>query len=134
MAVLSETKNIDGMDVTVTQLPSTRGFRLAFRVMKLAAAGFKTVEAADSGAILAGILANAEPEQMAEITNELLSTVRVVHEGRLVELGNPAMIDVVFAGEIWRMLEVIKFSYEVNLKSFFRGKPGEPVTSAKANP
>lgn len=91
----SETQDIEGLSVTVSQLPGRASLRANFRFMKMIMAG----GFGGSGSIeqmIASAVKGADIDDLMSLSMELLSTARVVCDGKIYEMSDEKNIDAVF--------------------------------------
>lgn len=133
----STTKTIDGVTVTVQQLPGMRGVRMLHRLTKavgpaLAASlvGFKSVKSlkdlgnADVGAIVGGLgdavqklFDNLTEAELEQLITDLLEGALVELEGQTIPLTRP-IFDKVMTGRAHVALGFTVFAIEVNYGNF----------------
>lgn len=124
MAVKTEKRQIDGLDVTVSQLPAMAGFRLFLRLLKLAGPALGVLfsegglKAASAQMLLTEGLSSLDEAEGEAVLLALLRDVTVVFEGKMLTLSDQQRVDIVFNGRMMAMLKVAAFSAEVNFKDF----------------
>lgn len=128
MALKTETRDIDGLTVTSTQLPAMRSFALMARLGKVIAPALGMVEGVSLtsgiGALapaLAQLFAQLDGAEAESLAREVLASTSVVVDGRRLELSRTEMINLAFEGRIKTMLATLKFALEVNYGDFFAG-------------
>lgn len=124
MAQVTQSKEIDDLKVSVTQLPAGRGWRLFMKLNKtLLPAITKLVGSVkdwehldidgDSLTEAVGLLlAEMEPEKSEALIKEILELTTV--DGHEVV----QTFDLTFQGKYLTLIKVVAFSLEVNYKSF----------------
>lgn len=130
MARQAETRNIDGLDVTVQQLPARAAEHVFHRLMSavgpaLAAMTGKAIPAGsildadiDLGAAINLLFDRLTWPEMEAIQKELLATSLVSVEGKTIPLMPVA--DDLLAGKIGTLLKITAFAIEVNFKDLFQ--------------
>lgn len=141
-----DTREVNGLQLTTIQLPSTRGSRLRFRLIKLVgpavgalAAGLKgkkvetleDLKALDVGVLAPAIMAVAQQLDEAlhdALLLQLLCCSTVTGEGPngkvKVDLTSISAFDQAFGGDVDALWAAAKASLEVNLGGFFDGRSG----------
>lgn len=114
----SETRTIEGFEVTVQVLPATRSLPLLPRVTKMVGAAIAAGAGSDSN--LGSVFLHADGAELLSLAGELLASAQVKHEGRLRTLDR-ATIDLVYTGRIKALLAAAWFAVEVNYADFFAG-------------
>lgn len=126
MALQTERKSIDGLEVTTTQLPSMRALALSTRLLKVVApamahAGGLSMasDIADLAPALAALAGQLEPELVQSLTRELLAFTTVEMSGKVMQLSTEEAINLAFAGRLMTLFKVLAFSLKVNFENFF---------------
>lgn len=143
MALHTETKEIGGLEVTVTQLPYFKAQRLAVRLLRLAGAQltalFVLLGASGSDArqalaalgglkldelagLLGGLFQALEPDDAESLTKQILATTQVRHGEKLVALvgggaNDRGVADAVLP-DLWTGLAVQAFALSVVFGNF----------------
>ncbi len=144
MAREAETREIDGFEVTVQQLPGRRGMRLFHRLMAavgpaLGAAAAKLgagssaldadIDLGEATRVLFDRLTWAETEA---IQKELLETAQVTINGN-VGLLLP-VVDEILAGRVSTLLKITAFAIEINFRDLFQMASSAQGLLAKLRP
>jgi hypothetical protein len=137
----SETKEIDGLKITVSQLPPRKGFKLAAKLFKFAAPALaamqpdKEVDVEQLKPALMGMLQALDDDELDNIMSALFNTAYVIREidGKpcKFELNDGAKIDAAFEGALPAMFQSLMFAIEVNFGDFFDGSA--PPTEAPSS-
>lgn len=138
----SDTKEIDGLKFTVSQLPPRKGFKLAAKLFKLIAPALgampegATVDVDTLKPALMGLLHGLDDDELDTIMRSLFETAYIIREidGKLCkfELLDGAKIDAAYEGKLPAMFQSLVFAIEVNFGDFFDGdapSSGEASTS-----
>jgi hypothetical protein len=135
----TEKREIDGVVLMTTQLPSTRAFRLFARLMRTLApaAGalrFVTLEAdiTTLAPALGRIFEELNPDDAVALSLAALQSTAVIVDGKQIELTSEAMLDIAFAGKPLMILQAVKFAIEVNFADFFAALAAEAAKAAAA--
>lgn len=144
MALKSDTRIIDGLEVRTSQLSALRSLALSARLGRVAApalsalgAGHGSLKAAGGAMLIPALtdlcsrLSEGEIETLA--CDILASTSVVLDDGkgpRIIPLNSRQTIDLAFAGRFKTMLLVIGFALEVNYADFFDTAADEKSPSA----
>lgn len=142
--IVTQTKNIDGHDFTVTQLPGFRSMRMLNRLMRVLGPGLAklagevqnaqrklpklrsvdqllNVDVSAFGEGLTELFAKLSDDELESITRALLEGTRVksatITKGQDIEL--LPVFDVVMQGRVWTSLKLLVFAVEVNYGDFF---------------
>lgn len=136
MALRSETRDIDGMSMTTTQLPALRSLALMTRLSKIIAPALGYLDGLDLksdisalGPALAALFAGLDGEQAQALAREILIASTIVIDGRMVALSDGTMIDHAFSGKMKSFLGALKFALEVNYSDFLGGNKGLALAS-----
>ena len=130
MGLKTETRIIDGMEITVQQLPARKGFALMGQLMGIAAPAFQKAEGLSMNDGVAALLPalgaafeKLTPKKLDDVMAQLFATATVVCDTdngkRQYELNRPEHIDEAFAGKLKAMFSALKFAAEVNFADFF---------------
>jgi len=126
MSLRTESRQIDGLTVTSTQLPAMRSFRLMARLGKVISPALGHVDGislssdlSTLGPALAALFASIDGDEAESLAREVLASTTVDVDGKRLELGRTEMVNLAFEGRIKAMLETLKFALEVNYGSFF---------------
>lgn len=146
----TETRTIDGLEVTTTQLPSMRALRLMTRIGRLIMPSLAKLDGLSVGALLRAEMSSIGPavselfdrltdSQAEELVREILVATAVDVDGKRVELINGAAIDKVYSGNLPALFSTIRFALEVNYGGFFSvdsapSPTAESTTGAPASP
>lgn len=114
----TETRTIEGFEVTVQVLPATRSLPLLPRVTRIVAAAMAVGAGLDSD--VSTVLAHVDGSELLALATELLASAQVKHEGRLRTLDR-ATIDLVYTGRVRALLAAAWFAVQVNYADFFAG-------------
>jgi hypothetical protein len=139
--IKTESKTVDGIQVTTTQLPAMRAFKLFFRLVRLigpALGAFgdfdpktdlKEVMKAMSPSFMAAF-SSLDPEEATALACAILeNTVAFIPGQGNIQLNNQAALDIVFSGRVKAMLNVVVFAVQVNFSDFFDGDaPAVPAS------
>ncbi len=129
----SETRTIDGLEVTTTQLPVLRAFALFTKLGKVLApalaraADLQLDPDMDVSALapaLGELFAQLDPADATQLAHDVLISTSVVADGRITELSQSGAIDLVFGGRFLAFLKTMAFAIEVNFRDFFDGTLG----------
>ncbi len=117
MALRTESREIDGLLITVTQFPALKALGLATRVAQAIAPALVNGVVPTSGVAL--LFAGMDAEQTVKLSTDMLagSTARV--DGREFALIGQAAIDEVFSGRLPTLLKAVMYAVEQNFSDFF---------------
>lgn len=115
MGIRTESKEIGGRLITVTQFPPLRACELAPRVAKAMAPALLS-GIPDNG--IAVLFSELTPQEVRSLTITLLECTTARHDGKELLL-NEVNINTVFAGSIEDLFAAAFFSAEVNFGNFF---------------
>lgn len=127
MKLKTQSKYIDDLEITITQLPPIRAFKLLPKLGRVIgpaiSEAMKNGKSGDSLLTLGPALALVSESELEPLMKELFSTARakVPNPDRLVALNSDEAINEVFAGNLLMMVKALIFSVEVNYGSFFGG-------------
>ena len=134
-----QTRNIDGLDVSVTEFGVFRQVALSARLGKLVApaAGAIDLNAGLRGDALEGIAAllmHADPTELQALTRELFASTEIIDrtgpEPRKFQLISDAEIEDAFNGRLITMFRALAFVIETNFAAPFGGALRGLVRSA----
>lgn len=144
----SETRVIGGHTVTSTQLPSTRSFGLLTKLGKILSpvvgelgplfdakaglAGLLTQDVSKIGPALTALFGHLADEDLGKLQSEIFAHTRVMRDGRLLELRDPNIVDLVFGADLKALLGALAFAIEVNYRDFFSSAPSESSLAGAA--
>lgn len=124
----SQTRTIEGFEITVQVLPATRSLPLLPRITRVVAAA--TAMGFDLDSDISRVLVHVDGAELLSLATELLASAQVKHEGRLRTLDR-ATIDLVFTGRIKALLAASWFAVQVNYADFFADASAtEPAAEA----
>ena len=143
--VESRSKEIDGQNYTVTQMPARKALKLTHRLGKALgpafshlAAGHKdgvNLDFSEVGRAIESLFAALSEEDLDIIVKELLNSATVTTEKGI----QPVLpqIDILLAGRMDTMFKLIGFALEVNYGSFLdvakRWFPGDLMATASSS-
>ncbi len=132
MDMKTETRTVEGFEVTITQMPASRALPLLPEVAQIVGAVFGAGHGleAEVGAVLASSGMNGT--RLTALVQELLATASVQVQGKHVALSDRRAIDIVFSGRIKALLAAAWFSVQLNYADFFddaSGTPSDPAPS-----
>ena len=116
MSFKTETRSMEGFEVTVQVLPATRSLPLLPRVTKIVAAAMAVGANLDND--ISAVLQYVDGDELLSLAADLLVSAQVKHEGRLHTLDR-ATIDLVYTGRIKALLAAAWFAVQVNYADFF---------------
>jgi len=127
----SETRTIEGLEVTTQQLPATRAYLLAAKLSKVLVPIASALKGKTMGEALAAPVESLAPmlERLDDATLDALmleslkctSVVTVDAKGASIkyDLTSKPMIDLAFGGNVAALFKTIGFAIEVNFRDFF---------------
>lgn len=139
----SEKRTIDGLDVTVAQLPPRKGFKLGVKLFKYVGpaiaqmGGEEEVDLERLKPVLMSLMHSLDDDELEAIMLQVFETAYVVRDvdGKATkfELNNPAKIDAAFEDKLPAMFQALMFALEVNFADFFSGDApnGAGATTSK---
>lgn len=137
MSLKTSTRSIDGMDVSVTQLPARKGLKLAGKLGRIIAPVLSHINGvsldSDLTALapaLTALFSNLEDRDYDTLLLEILCMTAVVTQGHRHELTSLEKIDFVFGGDMPKLVKVCAYALEVNFGDFIAG--GLSASSAPA--
>lgn len=142
MAVRTETRVIDGLEVTTTQLPAMRAGPLYARLGGANAPVplLATLDPASVGGVQM-LFSGLPPDDVGPLVREILASTHVIHEGKVTPLLADDPINRVFSGRFKLLLAVCWFSLQVQFADFFEAasamasdSPSEPEPAEAASP
>jgi hypothetical protein len=119
-------RTIDGLDFELSQMAAWQALTTFTRVTKFLAPGLDAVAAASGGdksAVVAGLirglqgLAASNPTELRALTEVLLGSCIVTHDGKLQRL--LPVFDVVMQGRILTVFKLLAWALEENYPDFF---------------
>ncbi len=135
MARKTESRDIDGLGFSVTQLPGMRAQKMLPRLGKILgpavaklggmAKGLGGLDVGALGDAAEALFSTLTPEEYESLTRELLETAQVTQEGKTAPLMR--QYDDVMAGRVMTGVKLLAFALEVNFGDFL------PVILASAN-
>jgi hypothetical protein len=141
-----QTREIDGLTVTVQQLPAMRAFKLLHKILKaVAPSAAKALASGDMKNVSSGNLSEAaeilfdrlSEDDLAAVTRQLLDMAFVTAEGEQRPARNGDLLHSAFDGRVGTLIKTIAFALEVNygdflavLKSAAKKLPGKASPSA----
>lgn len=127
----SETRTINGMQISCTQMPVCASYEVAAKVGALIGAGASELKGIDFASFGQSDITQFGPGLsviMSELVKDpelplqLVNGMTVVVDGRLKELSaTKESVNAVFGGDLKTYLLALKFSLELNFASFFGG-------------
>jgi hypothetical protein len=141
MGLKTEKRTIEGMEVSVTQLPPRKAFKLMPKLAGVLGPLIGKARGGDQGAMLEGVgasLMQLDDVMVDNITAQLFSQVMVI-----VDLGNglknydlsqTTAVDQVFAGNLKAMMQTLTFAVEVNYSDFFKDALAQVQVSGAIDP
>jgi len=122
----TETKTIGDLEVTVTAFLPIPAMELQARLLKIVgpALGMLGKVTMDSdvkelGPLIGTALMNVQPGELPALVRDVLKSTSVVYRGKNLTLDKIDTINIVFAGRLRAMYEVIGFTLMVNFSDFF---------------
>jgi hypothetical protein len=140
--IKSESKTIEGIQVTTTQLPAMRAFKLFFRLVRLIGPTLGALGDFDPKTDLKDVMkvmspafmtsfASLDPDEATALACAILenTTAFLPGQGNL-QLNGQAALDAVFSGRIKTLLNVVVFAVQINFADFFDGvAPATPPSA-----
>lgn len=138
-----ETREIEGLKVTTTQLQPRGAFKLAAKLLKYLAPAFGRMKPDDPvdprivAGLLTDIMIGLDDDALDDFMAKVLACTLVIRpddNGQLIkcDCSKPIDIDRAFEGRFGAMMEAIKFAIEVNFADFFGG--GAPSARPETAP
>lgn len=133
MPLKIESKDINGLHVTTTQLPALRALNLLTRIGKIIAPilgsmphvkSVKDLNTIALNAALGSLFAQLGEDEAARLARQILVATKVTVDGKFIELTTDNAINLVFDGRLGDLFSVIGFALEVNFAGFFPAKVG----------
>jgi hypothetical protein len=121
----TETRTIDGIEITIAQLPVWDALELSARLMNAIDPRSVVELARPSLLMFLGMCKTIPPEEVRSLVAALLRGARALYaekegdQAKYVELTDPRIVEKVFYGKLPTLLKVAFFSVEVNFLSFF---------------
>lgn len=119
MGLKTETADIDGLRVTVTQFPALYALELSTRTAKAFLPAILSAGGLGADTHVAVLLSNLEPKETRALAIDLLKCASVESDGQIVELKSEAVINRVFSGSLATLLKAAVFAAKVNFADFF---------------
>ncbi len=125
---LTQTREIDGLTVSVSQLPPMRSLRMLNRLRKAIGPAMSKLLSGNTGKLgdmdisrLGDALEalNLPDQELEDITKELLATARIQVDGKNMNMMNGGQFDPSMNGQVGVILKAVGFAIEVNYGSFF---------------
>lgn len=123
-----ETREIDGLTFTTSQLPAMASFTLFGRLVKAVGPAFGALSKLDpstplDGAAgeLAGAFSAIDVDEATRLVPQILSRTTVAISGRHENLQASGAVDRVFSGRLGTMFKVLVFALQVNYSDFLPG-------------
>jgi hypothetical protein len=141
MGQKTEKKTIGELTYTTTQLPAMKALALSTRLGRaigpaLAEAAGLSGDASVSklGPAVTALFSRLDGAEAQALTRDILAATSVEMDGKVIPLGDAAMVDHVFTGKLQDLFAVIRFSLEVNFSDFFAAlaSAGADALAAKA--
>jgi hypothetical protein len=134
MSLKQESREIDGIMITTTQLPPMRAFPLMAKLGKILAPALGAIgdidpesDVKELGPALASLFGQLNEVDSTNLILEIFANTSAQSEGKLSPLNTDAMVNMVFAGKFVSMLNAMRFVLEVNFADFFAGGFAKPV-------
>lgn len=122
----TESREIAGMQVTVTQFDAETAYTLLPELLKIAGPAFSALSSggATYAAVITALFQNMEPGRLPALARQILATTAVVVDGRSIPPGqSKEAFNLVFSGtRAPTLIPVVKFALEVNFAGFFDGE------------
>ena len=140
MGLKTETRVIDGLQVTCTQFACLRQYEILPRlaavgpVLGLLDSGKPITDHPEAAVMLASALAAGDPTAARAVARELLAGCRVVVDGRATDLLDDDSVNRIFAGNLLASFRCILFSLEVNFGDFFAAASPPKAADELAQP
>lgn len=132
MGLQSETRNIEGYDVTVMQFDFIRSSKLMAKLGKLI---FPALGGSLSGLDIAALFNAIDPAELPGLMGEVLSQTTVVMNGKQFPLDRQENINLAFNGNLKFGFSVLRFALEVNYRNFWSaGFGSDDPSPAAGNP
>lgn len=128
MSLKTSTRSIDGMDVSVTQLPARKGLKLAGKLGRVIAPVLSHIgnvkldsDLTALAPALTALFSNLDDRDYDVLLLEILCMTAVVTQGVRHELTSLEKIDFVFGGDMPKLVRVCAYALEVNFGDFIAG-------------
>ncbi len=140
----SETKSIDGLELTTTLFPALQAFGLWVRLGKVLApasdiiiplltgTASHTLLMSDAGPAITSVFAQLDEGVAQSLTREMFQLTTVRHNNKIVQLVGDDSINLVFSGKLSTMLKALQFVAKANFADFFPTAPAVPSEPAGA--
>lgn len=137
--IATQERTIDGMKFTVTQLPAMKGLRTLNRIGRVLGPAFAKVAGASGsgnvtdmdlsklGDAVEALFERLTDDELEQLTRELLA--QATCDGKLLM----PQFDLILAGKVDVILQLLRFAFEVNYGNFFAGLAGM-VAAGQAKP
>lgn len=111
--------------VVVTAFPARRAIKMQIKIARLITPLLANIDTSDkseitkslnSGTIASALKGSLDEDKIEKLILELLETTTV--DNQVIGKGNEVHFDMLFAGELGLLFDVIKFVVEVNFSSF----------------
>ena len=139
MGPKSETRTIDGIEITITQLPVWDALELSAQILRAIDVEQDLKNLARPNLMLfLRVCKILPPEEVRKLVSDLLRGARALYadkpgdQMKLVELTDPNAVIRVFQGRLPTLLKVAFFSVEVNFISFFVVPSSESASEPEA--
>lgn len=126
MGPKTETRTIDGIDITISQLPVWDALELSAQILNALDLTQDVSSLARPNLLLfLRVCKTLPPEEVRKLVASLLRGARALYtekagdQAKYVELTDPRIVEKVFYGKLPTLLKVAFFSVEVNFLSFF---------------
>lgn len=133
MGLRTESRTIDGIDVTVTQHPAIRGLKLGARLTRAIGPTLGYLrgmsmqsDTAELGEALGDLFSRLEGDELTGLLRDVFAFSAATVDGKIVELTSDARIDMAFEGRVRTMIAAALFAIEVNFADFFGGASSGP--------
>ena len=140
--IQTKKKNIEGLDVEVTQLPAMRALEVFARLGNMISPAIPhlsglTLES-DAIPLLGALLRHVDPPVLLSLSKDVLSNTRVLVDGKMIPLSDNDLINLAFNGRLKALVQTIRFALEVNFSDFFGDglsgpHPGTPHTESPSS-
>jgi hypothetical protein len=121
MAPRVETRILDGLEVTIQQLPPMRWLSMAAKLGRTIAPSLLHLEnlsmqsdLGELGPALSAFFTELDPEKLQGYTRDLLASGTVKLDGNICQLNSDDAINLAFSGKPGALLQSLKFALDVN--------------------
>jgi len=132
----TETRDIEGIEITTTQLPPLRALALMPRLGKVIAPMLALDGVSMDSDVrelvpaLVQMLDTLSGDEATALTRALLASTTALLDGKMVQLNRDETLTMVFAGRLKAMVLAVAFAVGVNYGEFFaKGPAASPATS-----